>query len=210
MPQTPSPFSQEHANRFGATYQSSEVRPMRSGGCMHAAYAGLGELYGADYAVSLRKRVYRTSAAKERRANASRAARGLGKVVEGAFNTIDLVFGMLEEDGNAAAPIIFTHAGTGWRPAVESHLVNLIDRSVPAWYFFGLSVSEGYHSVIIAVDATADVPRVFWMDQFSEGFGRRSSNFATASTEVTGTLNVALEAIGTHETRAWAFRIKTP
>jgi len=36
------------------------------------------------------------------------------------------------------------------------------------WYAFGLSIMDGYHSVLLLVDKTGDVPKIFWLDQFSK------------------------------------------
>jgi len=35
------------------------------------------------------------------------------------------------------------------------------------WYAFGLSIMDGYHSVLLLVDNTGDAPKIFWLDQFS-------------------------------------------
>jgi hypothetical protein len=37
------------------------------------------------------------------------------------------------------------------------------------WSAFGLSIMDGYHSVILLVDATTTTPKLFWLDQFSTG-----------------------------------------
>jgi len=33
------------------------------------------------------------------------------------------------------------------------------------WYLYGLSIMDGYHSVLLAVDATSDSKKVYWLDQ---------------------------------------------
>lgn len=47
------------------------------------------------------------------------------------------------------------------------------------WSAFGLSIMDGYHSVILLVDATTTTPKLFWLDQFSTG----------VNDEVTGALD---------------------
>ena len=37
------------------------------------------------------------------------------------------------------------------------------------WYAFGLSIMDGYHSVLLLVDNTGNAPKIFWLDQFSPG-----------------------------------------
>jgi len=39
--------------------------------------------------------------------------------------------------------------------------------TIGCWYAFGLSVLDGYHSVLLLVDRTRDVPKIYWLDQFS-------------------------------------------
>jgi hypothetical protein len=41
----------------------------------------------------------------------------------------------------------------------------------PGWYLFGLSIMDGYHSVLLAVDYRAPTDaKVYWMDQIYSGF----------------------------------------
>ena len=35
------------------------------------------------------------------------------------------------------------------------------------WYAYGLSIMDGYHSVLLLVDKTGDDAKIFWLDQFS-------------------------------------------
>jgi hypothetical protein len=37
------------------------------------------------------------------------------------------------------------------------------------WYAFGMSLMDGYHSVLLLVDHRAETPRIYWLDQFSGG-----------------------------------------
>jgi hypothetical protein len=37
------------------------------------------------------------------------------------------------------------------------------------WYAFGLSIMDGYHSVLLLVDCTIGQPRIYWLDQNSPG-----------------------------------------
>lgn len=37
------------------------------------------------------------------------------------------------------------------------------------WYAFGLSVMDGYHSVLLLVDKTGTEGKIYWLDQFSAG-----------------------------------------
>ena len=37
------------------------------------------------------------------------------------------------------------------------------------WYAFGLSILDGYHSVLLLVDHTGTDPVIYWLDQFATG-----------------------------------------
>lgn len=45
----------------------------------------------------------------------------------------------------------------------------VLDRSPNSrcWYAYGLSILDGYHSVLLLVDKTAPSPKIYWLDQFS-------------------------------------------
>jgi hypothetical protein len=58
-----------------------------------------------------------------------------------------------------------------WEPAVEKIVLGMVDKNYLGWYFFGLSVSGGVHSVILVVDNSDGLTtKIYWMDQFSRGF----------------------------------------
>jgi hypothetical protein len=37
------------------------------------------------------------------------------------------------------------------------------------WFAFGMSILDGYHSVLLLVDHTAAAAKMYWLDQFSGG-----------------------------------------
>lgn len=62
------------------------------------------------------------------------------------------------------------------------------------WYLFGLSIMDGYHSVLLAVDCRSPAaPAVYWLDQIYSGFD-----------DVTGTLDERI----TQLTRRWWQKVK--
>jgi hypothetical protein len=62
------------------------------------------------------------------------------------------------------------------------------------WFAYGMSVMDGYHSVLLLVDHTAQDPRIFWLDQFSTG----------VTDDVTSTLDTRL----TDMTQGWWDSVK--
>jgi hypothetical protein len=52
--------------------------------------------------------------------------------------------------------------------SVEGYLLSL-SAPLNGWYLYGLSIMDGYHSVLIAVQVTGDKAKVHWLDQ-TEGF----------------------------------------
>jgi hypothetical protein len=93
-------FDEETAKKVSDKYASDDVRPMNGGnargGCMNAVYEGLGQLFDGAYAGDLRKRVYKESVRLEKLDNARRAARGEDPGAEGRYNSIDLVWKVLQ------------------------------------------------------------------------------------------------------------------
>jgi hypothetical protein len=189
------------------TRYEDEVKPMNGenarGGCMAAVYNGaLAALYGETYARQLWKDVYRTARRRERRKGKS----------EGFYNTVDLIMELLQDAGRAGDPWVFRHtkgawsceepkdyAGKGVEEAIKLSLVAAKD----GWFFFGASVSGGYHSVILGVKVKDGARTIYWLDQFSKGLDGRRSGYATGRTEVTGTLDTTLAAVGKARTRLW-------
>ena len=70
------------------------------------------------------------------------------------------------------------------RPAVERARGRLRRHTPDAgcWYGFGLSLMDGFHSVLLLVDHTGATPRIWWLDEFSRGL----------DTEVTTTLDAKI------------------
>lgn len=62
------------------------------------------------------------------------------------------------------------------------------------WYAFGLSILDGYHSVLLLVDRTGPDRKIFWLDQFS----------ADINDDVTTTLDQRI----TDKTRTWWQAVK--
>src|SRR5262249_46458529 len=147
------------------------------GGCMNAVYEGLEVLYGLGD--DFRREVYTTSRAIEKRHGWP----------EGTANSVDLIMETLQKRGLAGEEVQFHHRKGKWEPSVEKAVLDKVPPNVPGWYYFGMSASGGYHSVMLAVDNTAQPPRIYWMDQFSEGCSKRRSNYVTDQPDVTNKLD---------------------
>jgi hypothetical protein len=52
-----------------------------------------------------------------------------------------------------------------WTPALETIVRSRVNAKVPGFYFFGLALAEGYHSVMLGL-STWDDPRTLWCDQY--------------------------------------------
>jgi hypothetical protein len=174
------------------------------GGCMAAVYDGaLSALYGATYTKELRRSVYK---------EAQKIDRGNGQP-EGSSNTIDLVFESLRKDGRADDAWAFRYKEQKWQcesPAkfsgqsVEEAIARSLLGEPHGWYFFGVSVSAGYHSVVLAVHHQSTGRKVFWLDQFATGCkNSRRGGYATASGDVTGKVGQVLAKVGTKRTKLW-------
>lgn len=106
--------------------------------------------------------------------------------------TIELAMRQLVRAGRATGPIRidFTdrrgrRAGTLPPIALQSSVLAAVTARTPdagCWYGFGLSLMDGFHSVLLLVDHTGATPRIWWLDQFSRGL----------DTEVTTTLDAKI------------------
>jgi hypothetical protein len=195
-------FSNDTALAFSKKYESADVRPLHGGnargGCMNAVYEGLEVLYGLGD--DFRREVYKASRAMEKKQGLS----------EGAANSVDLIMETLQKKGLAGEEMQFWHKKGKWEPSVEKAILDKVPSNVPGWYFFGMSASGGYHSVMLAVDNTDQPPKIYWMDQFSEGCSARSSSYVTDHPEVTNKLDEAISNIGNATTTVWPLLQKTP
>jgi hypothetical protein len=96
--------------------------------------------------------------------------------------TIERAMSQLVRAGRATGPvrIDFTdsrgrRAGTLAPVALQSSVQAAVTSRSPekgCWYAFGMSLMDGYHSVMLLVDHTGDDRRIYWMDQYSRGLSR--------------------------------------
>jgi hypothetical protein len=160
-------FTPERAEKVAQTYKK-EVRPDMSGHCMGAVYKGAEALYSPKASAAIKAQVIADSnkILKETRVDT---------------NNVDRIMETLRQHSMAGEKVAVRYSARhkAWEPSVEQTVLRMVSPDYPGWYFFGLSVSGGYHSVILAVDNTEGLPRIYWMDQYSKGF----------SNEVTGKLD---------------------
>jgi hypothetical protein len=170
---------------------------------MLAAYQGIAVLYGNDYKEQLETKVIHEARTLETRHHDR----------EGKHNDIDRVFNTMRKDGLTDAPIHFDHKNGSWSPGVEETLIKATNGST-GWQFFGMSASDGFHSVIVGVDRTGESPRLYWMDQYSRGFEHRLdgylSSYLSNTSEATGKLDRVLTEVGTDRTTVWPLRNLLP
>jgi hypothetical protein len=194
-------FSNDTALAFSKKYESEDVRPLHGGnargGCMNAVYEGLEVLFGLGD--DFRREVY----------NKSRVIEKKHGWEDGAANSVDLIMETLQKKGLAGEGMQFRQKKGKWEPSVEKAILDKVPSNVPGWYFFGMSASGGYHSVMLAVDNTDQPPKIYWMDQFSEGCSARSSSYVTDQPEVTNKLDEAISKVGNATTTVWPLLRKT-
>lgn len=195
-------FSNDTALAFSKKYESADVQPLHGGnargGCMNAVYEGLEVLYGLGN--DFRREVYKASRAIEKKHGWP----------EGAANSVDLIMETLQKKGLAGEGMQFRQKKGKWEPSVEKAILDKVPQNVPGWYYFGMSASGGFHSVMLAVDNTDQPPRIYWMDQFSEGCSARSSSYVTDHPDVTNKLDEAISKVGNATTTVWPLLRKTP
>jgi hypothetical protein len=151
-------FTPQKAATVGETYKK-EVRHDMSGHCMGAVYKGMEAIYSPKASADIKAQVIADSAK-------------ILKETKRDTNDVDRIMETLRQHSMAGEKqvIKFSQRRNAWEPPVEKTVLNMVSPDYPGWYFFGLSVSGGWHSVILAVDNTIGMPSIYWMDQYSKGF----------------------------------------
>jgi hypothetical protein len=175
-------FTSEKAATVAQKYKT-KVKPLPGGGCMTAVYeGGLAGLYTPSESTAVKNEVY--AIAEQKGEVLVQKARKSGitnkkelERIRGIPNDVDLIMETLRRSGKAGEKVVVrfrfnekTKKAT-WVPSVEKTVLEMIKPEFPGWYFFGLSLSGGYHSVILAVDnSDGRTAQIYWMDQYSRGF----------------------------------------
>jgi hypothetical protein len=69
--------------------------------------------------------------------------------------------------------------------SAEAKVLSMVGPEV-GWYLFGLSIMDGYHSVLLAVDnRNPAAPKIYWMDQIYSGFDDITGKLDVRITELT-------------------------
>lgn len=170
-------FRPETAEKFKKTYEL-EVRPLPGGGCMTAFYKGIGSLYSPAESEEVKKEVIGTARARGLAAAKRRKIADKEKIKElqQNQNSVDLILEVMQKRASAGPRTVLDYKRRQgkWEPDPETTVLGMVDPEFPGWYFFGLSVSGGYHSVILAVDTfSSSTPQIYWMDQFAKGFKKK-------------------------------------
>ncbi len=197
-------FSAAAAAAFQSQYSSSP------GSCMDAVYSGIGGLCSTGVSKSVRAQVGRE--ARELDARLHPESRN-DRSRKHPTNNMDRLMDTMRKRGKAGPMIEIKYYGKSksWKPAPEAMILSLTQADVPGWYFFGLSLHGAYHSVILVVDKTdPDNPQVYWMDQFTTGFGGQWTPRLGAyvnENNVTGVLEAKMAKVvpsyGFSESKIW-------
>ena len=167
-------FRPETAEKFKKTYEL-EVGPLPGGGCMTAFYKGIGSLYSPAESEAVKSEVIGTARARGLAAAKRRKIADKEKIKElqQNQNSVDLILEVMQKRASAGPRTVLDYKRRKgkWEPDPEATVLSMVNPEFPGWYFFGLSVSGGYHSVILAVDTfSSSNPQIYWMDQYAKGF----------------------------------------
>jgi hypothetical protein len=166
-------FSPSKAAEVSEKYKK-EVRPLPGGGCMTAVYKGLEALYTPSISAETEKKVQSD-------------ARKILKKTKEDTNNVDRIMETLRANSLAGTATVckYSQKLKAWVPDVEKTVLSMVSPIFLGWYFFGLSVSGAYHSVILAVDnSEGGTPQVYWMDQYSKGFTNNVTGKVLAALKV--------------------------
>jgi hypothetical protein len=113
--------------------------------------------------------------------------------------SVDKAMTQLRRKGYAVGPTVMNFydrrnktAGTlkpeRLKTSVQAKVLSLASTK-GCWFAFGLSIMDGYHSVLLLVDRTASTPKIYWLDQFRSG--------------VTDDVTSSLDQLITDKTQSW-------
>jgi hypothetical protein len=144
-------FSPAKGEAFEETYRS-KVAGLH---CMGAAYAGLATLTSPAQSEEVKRKV------------AEQAEAGLARKRPVNLDQFITVMDTASADKLAGPKqrAAWSRKHRRWTPTLESIVRTRANPRVPGFYFFGLALAEGYHSVMIGV-STWDDPRTLWCDQY--------------------------------------------
>jgi Domain of unknown function (DUF4157) len=143
-------FSPATGEAFEETYRS-KVAGLH---CMGAAYAGLSALTSPAQSDEVKRKV------------AEKAEAGLARKRPVNLDQFITVMDTASADKLAGPKqrAAWSRRHRRWTPTLETIVRSRVNTKVPGFYFFGLALAEGYHSVMIGV-STWDDPRTLWCDQ---------------------------------------------
>jgi len=174
-------FSEGKATAVRSKY-FAEVRELPGGGCMTAVYKGFEALYTTEESAAIKKQVQADAAEVLKKTKVD-------------TNNVDRIMETMRMHGKTGPEIVIKYSARvgRWVPKVEDAVLGMVKPEYPGWYFFGLSVSGGWHSVILAVDNSQGGPaQVYWMDQYARGF--------TAANNKTGRVDTHMKEEWLHPT----------
>jgi hypothetical protein len=127
---------------------------------MGAIYRGLAGLYSPEFSASIATQV-------------ARDAEALLEKTGRNTQHVERIMETMRARGRARPAIKLRYDAemNAWEPDLRSTILRLTRSACSGWYFFGLSLHDGFHAVLLAVDNTDQKnPRIHWMDQCSIGF----------------------------------------
>jgi len=133
--------------------------------CMGAAYMGMGALFGSETTAEIRKDVKNKADAHKKNPISERKPKGEN------INNYITVMETVKERGRAGDKISakFSKSKEGnliWSPPLQTMILQEVSSNMPGYYFFGLSIADAFHSVILMVDNRETNPEIYWYDQF--------------------------------------------
>jgi hypothetical protein len=151
-------FSPQRREEFEAMYSDENLRGLH---CMSAAYQGMGALFGQAEAATIKSEVERKAAAYQKRTRSKRRPKGID------INQFITVLNTVRNRGRAGSKVAshYNSRTRRWTPRLQEMLLKQINPNLPGYYFFGLSLADAYHSVILGVDTWEGSPKIYWYDQ---------------------------------------------
>ena len=128
---------------------------------MKAAYQGMGALFGKTEAAEIEGEVERKAKEYKRRTRSRKRPQGKD------INQFITVLNTVRDRGKAGNKVAagYNSLTKKWSPRLQDMVLKQVNPNLPGYYFFGLSLADAYHSVILGIDTWEGKPKIYWYDQ---------------------------------------------
>ena len=171
--------SEKTASRWTACFKSDDIDRVRTAYRENSAAAGADSGSRCSCIVMLNVALGQLLKLRKKETRARSSSTRKVQMAALTTETIEKAMAQLQKMGYAKAVIpinFFDRRNKTAGTLKPERLKRSVQRAVlgaatkkGCWYAFGMSIMDGYHSVLLLVDKTGSAGKIYWLDQFSSG-----------------------------------------